>query len=248
ERYGEEFVLQLTTLAMYERKQNIADGIWETLGTKILIERDNAVVRRAEGLELVTVVLRGFAIETDLEICGVKFRIDPLKAQKTGFYLDQVPHYAAVAGLAPGRRVLDCFSNQGAFALVCARAGASEIIGVEIQASAIEGARENSKHNQLPIRWVEQDVFEYLRAAEKEGAEFDLIIVDPPSFTKTKSRVHDAIRGYRELHLRAFKLLSRDGLLATFSCSHHVTDAIFASTLPDALFQARKCARLLHRL
>ncbi|PYJ40893.1 MAG: rRNA large subunit methyltransferase I, partial [Verrucomicrobia bacterium] len=164
---------------------------------------------------------------------------------------DQVPHYAAVAGLAPGRRVLDCFSNQGAFALVCARAGASEIIGVEIQASAIEGARENSKDNQLPIRWVEQDVFEYLRAAEKAGAEFDLIIVDPPSFTKTKSRVHDAIRGYRELHLRAFKLLSRDGLLATFSCSHHVTDSIFASTISstisDALVDARKSARRLRR-
>jgi len=247
DRYGEEFVLQLTTLAMDQRKQSIADAICETLGAKILIERDDAVVRRAEGLELVSAVLRGIAIETDLEICGVKFRIDPLKAQKTGFYLDQVPHYAAVAGLAPGRRVLDCFSNQGAFALVCARAGASEIIGVEIQASAIEGARENSKDNQLPIRWVEQDVFEYLRAAEKAGAEFDLIIVDPPSFTKTKSRVHDAIRGYRELHLRAFKLLSRDGLLATFSCSHHVTDAIFASTISDALVDARKSARRLRR-
>jgi len=229
------------------RALSTADAICESLGAKILIERDDAVVRRAEGLELVSAVLRGIAIETDLEICGVKFRIDPLKAQKTGFYLDQVPHYAAVAGLAPGRRVLDCFSNQGAFALVCARAGASEIIGVEIQASAIEGARENSKDNQLPIRRVEQDVFEYLRAAEKAGAEFDLIIVDPPSFTKTKSRVHDAIRGYRELHLRAFKLLSRDGLLATFSCSHHVTDAIFASTISDALVDARKSARRLRR-
>ena len=212
-----------------------------------MIERDDAVVRRVEGLELVTAVLRGFALETELELCGVKFRIDPLKAQKTGFYLDQVPHYSAVAELAPGRRVLDCFTNQGAFALVCARAGATEVIGVEIQASAVEAARENSKHNQLPICWVEQDVFEYLRAAEKAGAEFDLIILDPPSFTKTKSRVHDAIRGYRELHLRTLKLLSRDGLLATFSCSHHVTDAIFTSTISDALVDARKSARRLRR-
>ena len=135
---------------------------------------------------------------------------------------------SAVAELAKGRRILDCFTNQGAFALVCARAGASEVIGVESQTSAIEAARENSKRNQLPVRWVEQDVFSYLRAAEKAEAQFDLIILDPPSFTKSKSGLRDAIRGYRELHLRAFKLLSRDGLLATFSCSHHVTDAIFS--------------------
>jgi 23S rRNA (cytosine1962-C5)-methyltransferase len=247
DRYGEEFVVQLTTLAMDQRKQIIADAICETLGAKILIERDDAIVRRTEGLESVIAVLRGFALETELEICGVKFRINPLNSQKTGFYLDQVPHYAAVAELASGRRVLDCFTNQGAFALVCARAGASETIGVEIQSNAIEGARENSKQNQLPIRWVEQDVFEYLRSAEKARAEFDLIIVDPPSFTKTKSRVHDAIRGYRELHLRAFKLLSRDGLLATFSCSHHVTEAIFASAISEALVDARKSGRRLHR-
>ena len=247
DRYGEQFVLQLTTLAMDQRKETIADAICETLGAKILVERDDAIVRRAEGLELSTAILRGFALETELELCGVKFRIDPLKAQKTGFYLDQVPHYAALAELAPGRRVLDCFTNQGAFALVCARAGAAEVIGVEIQASGIEGARENSKQNQLPIRWVEQDVFEYLRAAEKAGAEFDLIIIDPPSFTKTKSHVREAIRGYRELHLRALKLLSPEGLLTTFSCSHHMTDAIFANTISDALVDARKSARRLRR-
>ena len=103
DRYGEELVVQLTTLAMDQRKQTIADAICESLGAKILIERDDAVVRRVEGLELVTAVLRGFALETELELCGVKFRIDPLKAQKTGFYLDQVPHYSAVAELAPPR-------------------------------------------------------------------------------------------------------------------------------------------------
>ena len=96
-----------------------------------------------------------------------------------------------------------------------------------MQASAIAAARDNSKRNQLPVRWVEQDVFVYLRAAEKAGAQFDLIVLDPPSFTKTKSGVRDAIRGYRELHLRAFKLLSRDGILATFSCSHHITRCNF---------------------
>src|SRR5207302_4191328 len=152
-----------------------------------------------------------------------------------------------VAGFAAGRRVLDCFSNEGAFALNCARAGASEVIGLEMQASAIVAARENAKRNQLAVRWEEQDVFVYLRAVEKAGAQFDLIVLDPPSFTKTKSRVRDAIRGYRELHLRAFKLLSRDGILATFSCSHHITDAIQSETISAALVDARRSARRLRR-
>ncbi|PYL75182.1 MAG: rRNA large subunit methyltransferase I, partial [Verrucomicrobia bacterium] len=124
---------------------------------------------------------------------------------------------------------------------------ASEVIGVEMQASAIAAARENAKRNQLAVRWVEQDVFVYLRAAEKAGAQFDLIVLDPPAFTKTKSGVRDAIRGYRELHLRAFKMLSRDGILATFSCSHHITDAILSETISAALVDARRSARRLRR-
>jgi 23S rRNA (cytosine1962-C5)-methyltransferase len=247
DRYGEQFVLQLTTLAMDQRKQIIADAICEVLGAKNLIERSDSAVRLAEGLELTTGVLRGNSIPAEFDICGVKFSVDSLNAQKTGFYLDQMPHYGAVAAFAAGRRVLDCFTNQGAFALVCARAGAKETIAVEVQASAIQLAREHSRRNQLPIRWVEQDAFAYLRSAEKAGAEFDLIILDPPSFTKTKSRLRDAVRGYHELHLRAFKLLSRDGVLVTFSCSHHVTDATLADTVSAALVDARRSARRLRR-
>jgi 23S rRNA (cytosine1962-C5)-methyltransferase len=192
-------------------------------------------------------VLGGENREVELEICGVKFSIDLLGAQKTGFYLDQVPHYPAVAELVSGRRVLDCFSNEGAFALICARAGATEVIAVEMQSGAIASARENAKCNQLTVRWVEEDVFAYLRAAEKAGAQFDLIILDPPSFTKTKSSVRDAIRGYRELQLRAANLLSRDGLLATFSCSHHISGAILSETISAALVDARRSARRLRR-
>src|SRR5205814_9230291 len=115
----------------------------------------------------------------------VKFSIDLLSAQKTGFYLDQISHYPVVTEFAAGRRVLDCFSNEGAFALVCARAGASEVIGVEMQGNAIAAARENAERNQLAERWVEQDVFVYLRAAEKATVQFDLIILDPPSDRKS---------------------------------------------------------------
>ncbi|PYM01500.1 MAG: rRNA large subunit methyltransferase I [Verrucomicrobia bacterium] len=247
DRYGEQFVLQLTTLAMDRRKEMLVDAIREVLGARNIIERSDAAVRCAEGLPQTSGVLCGEGRETEFEICGVKFSIDLLSGQKTGFYLDQIPHYPAVAGLAAGRRVLDCFTNEGAFALTCARAEASEVIGVELQTSAIAIARENAKGNQLAVHWVEQDVFVYLRAAEKAGAQFDLIVLDPPSFTKTKGGVRDAIRGYRELHLRAFKLLSRDGILATFSCSHHISDAILFETISVALVDARRSARRLRR-
>jgi 23S rRNA (cytosine1962-C5)-methyltransferase len=247
DRYGEQIVLQLTTLGMDQRKEMLVEAIREVLGGRSIIERSDAAVRHAEGLPQTSGVLGGEARETELEICGVKFSIDLLNAQKTGFYLDQISHYPVVTEFATGRRVLDCFSNEGAFALICARAGASEAIGVEMQASAIAAARENAKRNQLAVRWVEQDVFVYLRAAEKAGAQFDLIVLDPPSFTKTKSGVRDAVRGYRELHMRAFKMLSRDGILATFSCSHHITDAILAETISAALVDARRSARRLRR-
>ncbi len=247
DRFNEQYVLQLTTLAMDQRKEMIADAIGETLKGKVLIERSDSSSRRAEGLPETSGVIRGEARTAQFEISGVTFRVDLLAAQKTGFYLDQLPHYPAIAEVARGRRVLDCFTNQGAFALACARAGASEVIAVESQTSALEAARENARRNQLAVRWVEQDVFAYLRAAEKAEAQFDLIVLDPPSFTKTKGGLREAIRGYRELHLRAFKLLSRDGLLATFSCSHHVGDAVFADTISNALVDARRSARRLRR-
>ena len=247
DRYGDQFVLQVTTLGMDQRKEMLVEAVQEVLNAGNVIERSDAAVRRAEGLQATTAVLRGEAREREFEICAAKFLIDPVNAQKTGFYLDQLPHYPSVAELAGGKRVLDCFTNEGGFALACARAGATEVIGVEMQANAIAAARDNAKRNQLAVRWVEQDVFAYLRAAEKAGAQFDLVVLDPPSFTKTKSGIRDAIRGYRELHLRAFNLLSRDGVLATFSCSHHITDAILSETISAALVDARRSARRLRR-
>jgi 23S rRNA (cytosine1962-C5)-methyltransferase len=247
DRYGDQFVLQLTTLGMDQRREILINAIQEVLNPGNIIERSDAATRRAEGLQPKSGLLRGEVRECEFEIGGVKLLIDLLSAQKTGFYLDQLPHYPAVAELAAGRRVLDCFSNEGGFALTCAQAGATEVIGVEMQSDAIAAARQNAKRNQLTVRWVEQDVFPYLRAAEKAGAQFDLIVIDPPSFTKTKSGIRDAMRGYRELHLRAFKLLSRDGTLATFSCSHHISDAILSETISAALVDARRSARRLRR-
>jgi 23S rRNA (cytosine1962-C5)-methyltransferase len=230
------------------RKNLIANAVIDLFGNATIIERNDAPVRKAEGLELHTDVLRGgVPPQIEIEIQGVKFEIDLLHGQKTGFYLDQKHNYSVVAGYAHGRRVLDCFTNQGAFALTCARAGAADVIGVEESSENIAGAKRNAVRNDLKVRWIEQDVFQFLRAAEKAEAQYDLIVLDPPSFTKTRSGLRDALRGYRELHMRAFKLLSKDGLLATFSCSHHVSDTAFSQTIADALVDARRSARRLCR-
>jgi 23S rRNA (cytosine1962-C5)-methyltransferase len=248
DRYGDHFVIQTLALAMDMRKNLIADAVIELFGKVTIIERNDAPVRKAEGLELHMAVLRGGApSQLEVEIDNVKFELDLLRGHKTGFYLDQRHNYPTVAGFARDRRVLDCFTNQGAFALTCARAGASDVTGVEESPENIAAAKRNAAHNDLKVRWIEQDVFQFLRAAEKAGTQYDLIILDPPSFTKTRSGLRDALRGYRELHMRAFKLLSKEGILATFSCSHHVNDAAFSQTIADALVDARRSARRLHR-
>jgi 23S rRNA (cytosine1962-C5)-methyltransferase len=247
DRYGDVFVIQTLTLAMDMRKDLIANAVLDLFGDVPIIERNDAPVRKAEGLELRSGVLRGDTpSQIEIEIEGVKFEIDLLHGQKTGFYLDQKQNYSIVAEFAPGRRVLDCFTNQGAFALTCARAGA-DVIGVEESSENIAAAKRNAVRNELKVSWIEQDVFQFLRAAEKTGAQHDLIVLDPPSFTKTRSGLRDALRGYRELHMRAFKLLSKDGLLATFSCSHHVSETAFSQTIADALVDARRSARRLRR-
>jgi 23S rRNA (cytosine1962-C5)-methyltransferase len=262
DRYGDHAVLQTLTLAMDMRKTlivealkssasfqlaNQQDASWK-LALQSIIERNDAPIRRAEGMELHRGVLMGEPPgEMEIEIAGLRLVVDLLHAQKTGLYLDQSAHYETVANYACGRRVLDCFTNQGAFALACARAGAAKVTAVEANAENIASARENGERNKLSVDWIEQDVFQFLRAAEKAEADYDLIILDPPSFTKTKGGLRDALRGYRELHVRAFKLLSHDGLLATFSCSHHVNETIFNQTIVDALVDARRSARRLRR-
>ena len=263
DRYGDYLVLQTLTLAMDQRKELIVSALegsatfqvgespfasWKLAPPLSIMERNDAIVRRAEGMELQSGVLRGDAPnEVEIEVAGLKLQIDLLHSQKTGFYLDQLPNYEAVAQYANGRRVLDCFTSQGGFALACARAGAREVIGVEVGADNVAAAEKNAARNQLPVRWIAQDVFQFLRAAEKSEERFDLIILDPPSFTKSRSGVRDALRGYHELHVRAFKLLSHDGLLATFSCSHHVSGEVFEEMIAEALVDARRSARRLRR-
>jgi 23S rRNA (cytosine1962-C5)-methyltransferase len=248
DRYGDNLVLQTLTLAMDRRKDLIMEALKNFSALRSIIERNDAPVRRAEGMEPKVGVLFGEPPnETEIEVAGLRFVTDLMSAQKTGFYLDQLANYETVASFAAGRRVLDCFTSQGAFSLRCAKAGATAVTAVEESAPSLAAARRNAERNGVEVNWVEQDVFTFLRAAEKNEAEYDLIILDPPSFTKTKGGLRDALRGYRELHVRAFKLLSKDGLLATFSCSHHVSETIFDQTIAEALVDARRSARRLRR-
>jgi 23S rRNA (cytosine1962-C5)-methyltransferase len=249
DRYGDYFVLQTLTLAMDMRKGMIARAIVDLFGNVTIVERNDAAVRKAEGLDLRTGILEGAAppVPIEIEIGGLKSDVDLLQGHKTGFYLDQRDNYPIVAEYAADRRVLDCFANEGAFALVCARAGATDVAAVEENSTNIAAGKQHAQRNSLKVRWIEQGVFTLLRGAEKAGAEYDLIILDPPSFTQTQRGVRDALRGYRELHVRAFKLLSKNGVLATFSCSHHVSQSAFDQTVADALVDAGRSARKLRR-
>lgn len=247
DRYGEHLVVQTLTLAMDQRKELIVDALQREFAAASIIERNDAPVRRAEGMELATGLLRGEAPEElEIEVAGLRFTVDLLRGHKTGFYLDQAENYGLVAGRAAGRRVLDCFANQGAFALACAKAGAASVRAVDVSADATAAARRNGERNGLAVDWREANVFDLLPIEEKNGAQYDLIILDPPSFTKAKSQLGDALRGYKEIHLRALRLLSENGLLATFCCSHHA-GAEFRSVIAEAAVDARRSLRQLRR-
>src|SRR5262249_1343987 len=207
DRYGDDFVLQTLTLAMDMRKDLITAAMADLFGDIAVVERNDAPIRKAEGLELRSGVLRGTPSQTVVEVGGVELEVDFLRGHKTGLYLDQKHNYGIVADYARHRRVLDCFTNRGAFALACARKGAAEVTAVEENSENVSAAKRNAARNQLKVDWIQEDVFQFLPRAEKAGAQYDLIVLDPPSFTRSKSGVRDALRGYRELHMRAFKLL-----------------------------------------
>ena len=246
DRYGKMVVLQTLTKAMDLRRELIAKVLAELTAADCVIERNDAPVRTAEGMELRTGVLAGTPPDQPIEVetGGVKFLADPLAGHKTGLYLDQLDSYAVVAPLACGRRVLDCFSNQGGFALACAKNGAASVTAVESGAESIARLRENATRNGVSIDVKHADVFEVLN----RGGEYDLIILDPPSFTKTRAKVNDALRGYRDLHARAARLLSKGGLLVSFSCSHHVAAHEFEAAIAEGLQDAKRNMRLLRRI
>lgn len=248
DRYDNHFVLQTLTLAMDRRKGLMVEAIADLFDDPVVIERNDSSIRKAEGLEPVMGVLAGnWEGPIEITVGGIRQQIDLLEGQKTGIYLDQLDNYAAVGALSEGRDVLDCFCNQGGFALHAARGGASSVLAVDISGSAVEATRENAARNSLDLVAEEANVFDFLKEAEGEGRTFDLIVLDPPSFTKNRKSVGNAMRGYKEIHLRALKMLNRDGILATYSCSHHIHENEFFRMICDASVDAKKTLRLLER-
>jgi len=243
DRYFNHFSVQTLTLAMDQRKELIRDALVEIFAPQSIILRNDSPSRKAEGMEPCIELLYGenpgsFQVEAN----GLKFEVDLLDGQKTGLYLDQLQSHAEVAALAKGKRVLDCFTNQGGFALACAKAGAAKVTAIDVSASACAAARKNAELNGLEIEVLEHNVFDFLKHA---APEYDLIILDPPSFTRNKKTLMDAMRGYKEIHLRSLKLLEKGGILSTFCCSHHASRELFLDNLVDASVDAKKSLRLV---
>jgi 23S rRNA (cytosine1962-C5)-methyltransferase len=248
DRYGPYVVLQTLTLAMDQKKELIVEAVEKLLSPSSIIERNEAPVRKAEGMDLVTGVLSGEQPRpVELDVKGMRFEIDVLAGQKTGFYLDQLDNYEAVAGFAAGLRVLDCFSNQGAFAIACAKAGAASVTAVEISSDLAQSIDQNAQRNEVRITTREANAFDFLARCIRAKAEYDLIVLDPPSFVKSKESLSSAWRGYKEIHLRALQLLGPEGFLATFSCSHHVSREMFLEMIVDASVDAKRHVRMLRQ-
>lgn len=246
DRYGDHFVLQTLTLAMDQRREMIVTALIGIFGEITVVERNDSPIRKAEGLEPRSGVLAGKWLgPVTLTINGLLQEIDLLEGQKTGIYLDQLDNYAAIGALAKGRSVLDCFCNQGGFALHAARGGASSVLALDISTAAIEATRANAARNGLAVEAQEANVFDFLKDAETAERKFDLIVLDPPSFTKSRKSVGDAMRGYKEIHLRALKLLNPDGLLSTYCCSHHVSEREFRDVIAEACVDAKRTLRIV---
>lgn len=244
DRYGGQFVLQTLTKGMDLRKGDLVEAVREVFAPGVLVIRNDSPIRAAEGLEPEVSIAFGTPRRETLVHAGVSYRVDVLEGQKTGLYLDQLDNYGEVARYAPGRSVLDCFCNQGGFALQAAQAGAREVVAVDSSEAAVECGRENARASGLAVQFETANAFDFLKEAEAAGRRFDLIILDPPSFTKSKKTVSGAMRGYKEIHLRALKMLEPGGILATFCCSHHVDPASFRDMIRDAATDARRTLRL----
>lgn len=246
DRYGDIFVLQTLTLAMDRRRDLIVEALRGIFGDVTVIERNDSSIRKAEGLEPRTGLLAGtWNGPIMLRIHGLEQEVNLLEGQKTGLYLDQLDNYAAVGALARGKTVLDCFCNQGGFALHAARGGAASVLALDVSAGAVAATRANAARNGLAVEAEEANVFDFLKEAENADRRFDLIVLDPPSFTKSRKSLNDALRGYKEIHLRALKLLSPEGLLSTYCCSHHVSEREFHDVIADASVDAKRTLRVL---
>jgi 23S rRNA (cytosine1962-C5)-methyltransferase len=224
------------------KKVLLEDGI----AIRGVYERSDAKVRLSEGLERTKGFL-GEPFDTKVEIVenGVKYIVDVEDGQKTGFFLDQKYNRASIHKISRGKKVLDCFTHTGSFALNAGIAGASSVLGVDASQLGVDQATENARLNHLEdrVKFVCADVFELLPQLEREGEKFDVVILDPPAFTKSRNSIKNAVKGYREINIRGMKLVENGGFLATCSCSHFMDPDLFAKTIREAARGAHKRIR-----
>ena len=251
DKFADVLVVESLALGIDKLKQQILDAVKRVLekdGITVrgIYERSDAKVREQEGMER----YKGFIGEpfnTRVEIVenGVKYIVDVEDGQKTGFFLDQKKNRAAMHSVCKGKRVLDCFTHTGSFALNAGIAGATEVIGVDASELGVEQARENARLNGLEdkVSFVCADVFDFLPALEEKGEKFDVVILDPPAFTKSRNSIKNAVKGYREINVRGMKLVKDGGFLATCSCSHFMDPELFHKTIMEAARGAHKRLR-----
>lgn len=251
DKFSDILVVQSLSLGIDRLKGKILELLKEEMAQDGVVirgvyERSDAKVRRQEGMELVKGFM-GEPFDTKVEICenGVKYLVDVEDGQKTGFFLDQKYNRLAIQRLCKGAKVLDCFTHTGSFALNAGIAGAKSVLGVDASELAVEQARENAALNGLSetVKFVCEDVFELLPRLEEEGEKFDVVILDPPAFTKSRNSVKNAVKGYREINLRAMKLVKDGGFLATCSCSHFMSYEMFTQTIGQAARNVHKRLR-----
>jgi len=247
DRYNDCFVIQTLSQGMDAMKQIWIELLVERYKPRAIIERNEARVRDLEGLPRSTGVLFGADPgEMIIEESSIRFAVNLVEGQKTGAFLDQRENRVAASRYARGR-ALDCFTYHGAFALQLARA-AEEVIGVDVSSSAIGQARRNAELNcAANIEFREANVFDLLREMEQAGERFDVINLDPPAFAKNRAAVEAAARGYKEINLRAMKLLVRGGTLITSTCSYHMSEDAFLNVLAEAAADAGRSAQIIER-
>ena len=237
DKFGEVIVVQILCLGMERFKGDIVDALAQELSPRGIYERNDVPVRELEGLSQQTGLLFGEVPDrVEMQENGVRFLVDVKEGQKTGFFLDQKENRAAIAPFVPGMRVLDCFTHTGSFALHAAHYGAAEVTGVDISEHACACALENARLNGVEdrVRFECANAFDFLRAHQTAKEQYDVVILDPPAFTKTRSAVEGALRGYKEINLRGMKLTRDGGFFITCSCSQHVTPDLFRGMLMDA--------------
>ena len=251
DKFADVLVVESLALGIDRLKSTILSLLVDLLkedgiSVRGIYERSDAKVRLKEGMERVKGFLSApFDPVVEIVENGVRYQVDVAEGQKTGFFLDQKYNRLAIQPLARGGRVLDCFTHTGAFALNAAKGGAAEVLGVDASELGVAQATQNAALNGMSdqVRFACRDVFELLPELERKGEKFDLVILDPPAFTKSRASVKKAVTGYREINLRGIKLVKNGGYLATCSCSHFMTPELFTKTIREAARDARRRLR-----